>query len=72
MPDKVFVFLFANVSIKIILDNNLLSIDGIIVIETDEEERELQKIKEINNIEIINLRTYGRVKLIFLKIKERG
>ena len=59
-------------SVEIILENNLLSPEGIIVIETDEEEREIQKIKKISNIEIINLRTYGRVKLIFLKIKERG
>ena len=59
-------------SVEIILDNNLLSPDGIIVIETDEEEREIQKIKTLSNIEIINLRTYGRVKLIFLKMKERG
>ncbi len=59
-------------SVEIILNNNLLSPDGIIIIETDEEEREIQKIKNLSNIEIINLRTYGRVKLIFLKIKERG
>jgi len=59
-------------SVEIILDNNLLSPDGIIIIETDEEEREIQKIKNLSNIEIINLRTYGRVKLIFLKLKERG
>ena len=59
-------------SVEIILDNNLLSPDGIIVIETDEEEREIQKIKKLSNIEVINLRTYGRVKLIFLKLKERG
>jgi len=59
-------------SVEIILDNNLLSPDGIIIIETDEEEREIQKIKNLSNIEIINLRTYGRVKLIFLKMKERG
>ena len=59
-------------SAEIILDNNLLSPDGIIIIETDEEEREIQKIKKLSNIEIINLRTYGRVKLIFLKMKKRG
>ena len=59
-------------SVKIILDKNLLSPDGIIIIETDDEQREIQKIKNISNIEIINLKTYGRVKLIFLKIKERG
>ena len=59
-------------AVEIILDNNLLSPEGVIVIETDEEEREIQKIKNLSNIEIINLRTYGRVKLIFLKVKERG
>lgn len=59
-------------SVEIILENNLLSENGIIVIETDEEERETQKIKKLNNIEIINLKTYGRVKLIFLKMRERG
>ena len=35
--------------------------------------RELQEIKNLNlSIEVIDFRTYGRVKLIFLKIKERG
>lgn len=59
-------------ALEIILENNLLSPNGIIIIETDEEERETQKIKELNNIEIINFKKYGRVKLIFLKLKERG
>ena len=59
-------------SVEIIINNNLLSQDGIIVIETDEEERDTQKLENLSNIEIINLRNYGRVKLIFLQIKERG
>ena len=59
-------------SVEIIINNNLLSQDGIIVIETDEEERDTQKLENLSNIEIINLKTYGRVKLIFLQIKERG
>lgn len=59
-------------ALEMILENNLLSPNGVIVIETDEEERETQKIKELNNIEIINFKKYGRVKLIFLKLKERG
>ena len=42
-------------SVEIILANDLLSPDGVIVIETDEEEREIQKIKKLSNIEIINL-----------------
>ena len=60
-------------SVELILEKDLLSKDGIIVIETDEENRELQEIENLkDNIEIINFKTYGRVKLIFLKIKERG
>ena len=59
-------------AVQLVLENNLLSQDGLIIIETDDEKRELQEINKIENIEVINLRTYGRVKLIFLKIKERG
>lgn len=60
-------------AVEIILDNKLLAKDGLIIIETDEEKRELQEIKQLeHNIEIIDVRTYGRVKLIFLKIEERG
>ena len=60
-------------AVEIILEKDLLSEDGLIVIETDDEQRELQEIKNIEkNIEIVNLRTYGRVKLIFLKKKKRG
>ena len=60
-------------AVKIILENNLLNKDGIIIIETDDENRELQEIENLEyNIEVINLKTYGRVKLIFLKKEERG
>jgi 16S rRNA G966 N2-methylase RsmD len=56
-----------------ILEKDLLSQDRIINIETDDDARELQEIKKLDyNIEIINQRTYGRVKLIFLKKEERG
>ena len=56
-------------SLKIILDNDLLSKDGLIIIETDDKDRELQEIENMNynNIKIVDQRTYGRVKLIFLK-----
>lgn len=57
-------------SIKRILEYNLLAKDGIIILETDEEERDLKQIKELENIEIKDVRKYGRVKLIFLH--ERG
>ena len=60
-------------SVEMILEKDLLSQDGIIIIETDDDARELQEIKKLDyNIEIINQRTYGRVKLIFLKKEERG
>jgi len=60
-------------AVDIILEKNLLSEDGLIIIETDEETRELQELEKIKHkIEIIDLRTYGRVKLIFLKKEKRG
>jgi len=61
----------ANIAISAIdqiLQHNLLSHDGIIILETDEEERELENLKQID-IKITDLRRYGRVKLIFLNRK---
>lgn len=60
-------------SVELILQNDILSEEGIIVIETDDAIRELKNIEKLNyNIAIIDQRTYGRVKLIFLKKEERG
>lgn len=56
-------------AIKIILDNDLLKEDGLIVLETDEEERDIEQLNNIKNINIQDLRRYGRVKLIFLNRK---
>ena len=47
---------------------NLLEDDGIIVLETDNKERELEKLKNIN-VNVYDLRKYGRVTLIFLNRK---
>lgn len=47
---------------------NLLSDDGIIILETDEEERELENLQK-TNVNVYDLRKYGRVKLIFLNRK---
>lgn len=47
---------------------DLLAKDGIIVLETDEDERELESLKKIN-VNVYDLRKYGRVKLIFLNRK---
>ena len=60
-------------ALEIILERNLLSEDGLIVIETDDENRELQEIENLKEkIDILDIRNYGRVRLIFLKMKERG
>lgn len=56
-------------SIDYILENNILSKSGVIVIETDEEDRELKELESMN-INIYNIKRYGRVKLIFLRRKE--
>ena len=60
-------------AIQLILENDLLYGEGILIIETDYENRELLEIRKLNyDIKIIDVRTYGRVKLIFLKKEERG
>lgn len=53
-------------AVKKIEEKNILSEEGCIILETDEVERELEQIKEITNIKVYDLRTYGRVKIIFL------
>lgn len=60
-----------NIAVKAvekIVELNLLSEDGIIVIETDDEKREEEQLKNVN-INQYDIRSYGRVKLIFLKRK---
>lgn len=56
-------------SIKLILEYKIIAKDGIIILETDEEERELKELENIN-LEVYDVRKYGRVSLIFLR--ERG
>ena len=52
-------------AVKTILSLNLLNDKGKIIIETDQEERELKALKEIN-LNVYDRRKYGRVSLIFL------
>ena len=56
-------------AIKRIVNLKLLSKDGVIVLETDEEERDLKELENIN-LDVYDVRKYGRVTLIF--IHERG
>ena len=55
-------------AVKRILSLDLLKKEGIIIIETDDEKRELEELKEID-LEVYDLRNYGRVSLIFLNRK---
>lgn len=59
---------FAINALKRILELDLLAQNGIVIIETDEEERNVEGIKEIN-INIDKIKKYGRVKLMFLSRK---
>lgn len=56
-------------AVKRILNLNLLAKDGIIILETDEEERDIKELENLE-IEIYDKRKYGRVRLLFLR--ERG
>jgi len=57
-------------AIEIIVENGNLKEDGIIVFETDREDIEIDNINK--QIEVIDIRRYGRVKLIFLGRKEKA
>lgn len=62
---------FAYKAVKIILDNNLISEDSILIIETDQEKRVKEQLKNLE-IEIMDERKYGRANLIFLCQKRKG
>lgn len=55
-------------SIKNIIELNLLADDGIIILETDDEKREIENLNKLN-VNVYDLRKYGRVTLIFLNRK---
>ena len=54
-------------SIIDIIHESRLEENGIMIIETDEIERDLREINKIENIKIIDQRKYGRASLIFIK-----
>ena len=53
-------------SIKAILDKKILQDDGIIIAETDKREEFIEQIKNLN-IDIIDIRKYGRNEFVFLR-----
>lgn len=56
-------------AVKQILELDSLKKDGIIIIETDDEQRELKELEKLN-LNVYDLRKYGRVHLMFLNRKE--
>lgn len=59
---------FVKESVEKIIQLDLLNRDGKIIIETDDEKRILKEIGNLN-VNIIDLRKYGRAKVIFLNLK---
>lgn len=57
-------------SLKIIIDNNMLSDEGIIILETDNEKEKKEMLYKLD-INVYDLRSYGRVSLFFLNRKEK-
>ncbi len=62
---------FIKLSIYELIKNENLTEDTLIIAETDEKEKILKEIEEINHIEIIDTRKYGRANIIFLKKMNR-
>jgi len=57
-------------AIKIIIDNDMLSKEGIIILETDNEKEKKEMLDKLD-INVYDLRSYGRVSLFFLNRKEK-
>ena len=57
---------FISKSAELIIEKKLLNDDGIIIAETDQEERVIKELENIK-IEIYDIRKYGRAKLIFMR-----
>ena len=56
-------------AVEKIISLDLLNKNGIIIVETDEDKRDLKELEKIP-VEVYDLRKYGRVYLIFLSRKE--
>ena len=62
---------YAYEAIKMIIENELINEDSLIIIETDQEKKIKEQVKELK-IEIVDERKYGRASLIFLRQKRKG
>ena len=58
---------FAIQAVNIILENNLITKDSLILIETDRKEEIEEKLKKVD-LRIVDERKYGRAEIFFLKM----
>ena len=58
---------FAIQAVNIILENDLITKDSLILIETDRKEEVEEKLKKVN-LRIVDERKYGRAEIFFLKM----
>ena len=66
--DPPYKFDLAVKAIKELQKNNLVTKDSIIIIETDEINRDIEELQKMENIKIEDTRKYGRANLIFIRI----
>ena len=57
-------------AVQLLLEKQLLKTDSIVLIETDIPEEVLTKLKQIEEIQITDIRKYGRATIIVLQTKE--
>lgn len=55
-------------AVELILSHKLLKEKGLIIIETDEKDRDIEELEKLD-IQILDLRKYGRANLIFINLK---
>ena len=58
-------------SIKMIIQKNIIHENTKIIIETDDEQKVLKQLEQLN-VEIIDKRKYGRAILIFLRYQNKN
>ena len=58
-------------AVKSIIQNDMLSDEGIIILETDRENEKQEDLKKLD-INVYDLRNFGRVSLFFLNRKEKS
>ena len=57
-------------AVQLLLEKQLLKTDSIVLIETDIPEEVLTKLKQIEEIQITDIRKYGRATIIVIQTKE--